>query len=53
LIKAQSHAEQIGETSFIAILDKLRIESKTTISRLETLKALVAELEREAFRPSA
>lgn len=53
LSKAHSLAEQIGETSFIAILDKLRIESMTTIPRLETLKTLVAELEREAAGTAA
>ena len=51
--KAHSLAEQIGETSFIAILDRLRIESMTTIPRLEILKTLVAELEREAARTAA
>jgi hypothetical protein len=51
--KAQSLAERIGETSFIAILDKLRIESMTTIPRLEALKTLVAELEREAAGTAA
>ena len=51
--KAHSLAEQIGETSFIAILDRLRIESMTTILRLETLKTLVAELEREAAGTAA
>jgi hypothetical protein len=51
--KVLSLAEQIGETSFIAILDRLRIESMTTIPRLEMLKALVAELEREAARSAA
>lgn len=51
--KAQSLAEQIGETSFIAILDKLRIESMTTIPKLEGLKTLVAELEQEAARTAA
>ena len=51
--KAHSLADQIGETSFIAILDKLRIESMTTIPRLEMLKTLVAELEREAARTAA
>jgi hypothetical protein len=51
--KAHSLAEQIGETSFIAILDKLRVESMTTIPRLELLKALVAELELEAARTAA
>jgi hypothetical protein len=51
--KAHSLAEQIGETSFIAILDRLRIESMTAIPRLEMLKTLVAELEREAARTAA
>jgi hypothetical protein len=51
--KAHSLAEQIGETSFIAILDKLRIESMTTIPRLEMLKTLVVELEQEAARTAA
>ena len=51
--KAHSLAQQIGETSFIAILDRLRIESMTTIPRLEMLKTLVAELEREAARTAA
>ena len=51
--KAHTLAEQIGETSFIAILDKLRIESMTAIPRLEMLKTLVAELEREAARTAA
>lgn len=51
--KVHSLAERIGETSFIAILDRLRIESMTTISRLELLKTLVAELEREAARTAA
>ena len=51
--KVHALAERIGETSFIAILDRLRIESMTTILRLELLKALVAELEREAARTAA
>jgi hypothetical protein len=51
--KAHSIADQIGEASFIAILDRLRIESMTTIPRLEMLKTLVAELEREAARTAA
>ena len=51
--KAHSLAEQISETSFIAILDRLRIESMTVIPRLEILKTLVAELEREAARTAA
>ncbi len=51
--KAHSLADQIGETSFIAILDRLRIESMTTIPRLENLKTLVTELEQEAARTAA
>jgi hypothetical protein len=51
--KAHSLSEQIGETAFIAVLDRLRLESLTTIPRLETLKSLVAELEREAARTAA
>ena len=51
--KAGSLAEQIGDTHFVAILDKLRIKSMTTIPRLETLKSLVDELEREAARLAA
>ena len=51
--KVHSLAERIGETSFIAILDRLRIESMTTIPRLELLKTLVTELEREAARTAA
>ncbi|MGA8740714.1 MAG: hypothetical protein WB561_05965, partial [Terracidiphilus sp.] len=51
--KAHSLAEQIGEASFIAILDRFRIESMTAIPRLEILKTLVAELEREAARTAA
>jgi len=51
--KVHALAERIGETSFIAILDRLRIESMTTIPRLELLKTLVAELEREAARTAA
>jgi len=51
--KANSLAEQIGEASFIAVMDKLRIDSMTTIQRLECLKTLVAELEEEAARSVA
>ena len=51
--KAHSIADQIGEASFIAILDRLRIESMTVIPRLEMLKTLVAELEHEAARTAA
>ena len=51
--KANSLAEQIGDTGFVSILDRLRIKSMTTIPRLETLKTLVVELEREAERVAA
>lgn len=51
--KAGTLAEQIGDTGFVAVLDKLRIKSMTTIPRLETLKSLVDELEREAARLAA
>jgi hypothetical protein len=51
--KANSLAEQIGESSFIAVLDRLRIDSMTTIPRLDALKTLVLELEREATRVAA
>jgi hypothetical protein len=51
--KAQTLADQIGETRFIAILDRLRLESMTTIPTLETLKTLVSELEREAATTAA
>ncbi len=51
--KANALAEQIGEASFIAIMDKLQIVSMTTIPGLESLKSLVAELEEEAARSIA
>jgi hypothetical protein len=51
--KASVLAEQIGHSVFVLILERLRIKSMTTISRLETLKNLVAELEREAARVAA
>jgi hypothetical protein len=51
--KANSLAEQIGEASFIAVMDRLQIESKATIPRLESLKLLVNELEHEAARSVA
>jgi hypothetical protein len=46
--KANRLAKQIGEALFIAVMAKLRIESMTTIPRLEFLKKLVTELEDEA-----
>jgi hypothetical protein len=51
--KASALAEQIGDAGFIAILDRLRIKSMTTIPRLDALKTLVTELEREAARLAA
>lgn len=51
--KANSLAEQIGEASFIAVMDKLRIESMMTIPKLESLKILVTKLEEEAARSVA
>ena len=51
--KAHSLADQIGEAPFIATLDRLRIESITTIPRLEALKTLVSELESLAGTPAA
>lgn len=51
--KASALAEQIGDTAFVAVLDRLRIKSMTSIPRLETLKSLVEELEGEAARCAA
>lgn len=42
--KVQSLAEEIGETAFITVMDRLRIESMTAIPRLETLKTSWASL---------
>lgn len=51
--KASSLGEQIGDATLIAIMDRLRIKSMTTIPTLESLKSLVTELEREAARLAA
>lgn len=51
--KANALAQQVGEAAFIAVMDKLRIDSMTTISRLECLKALVVELEQVAAQSVA
>jgi len=51
--KANSLAEQIGETPFIAVLDNLQIDSMATIPKLEALKQLVAELEQAAAARAA
>jgi hypothetical protein len=51
--RASSLAEQVGEATFVAVLDRLQIRSMTTIPKLESLKLLVAELEQEAARSVA
>jgi hypothetical protein len=51
--KAHSLAEQIGEGSFVAVMDRLQVQSMANISRLESLRTLVAELEVEAARSVA
>jgi len=51
--KAHTLAEQIGEGSFIAVMDRLQIQSMTDISTLESLRTLVTELEEEAARSVA
>lgn len=51
--KAHSLAEQIGDTQFVSVLDRLQIKSMTTVPRLETLRTLLDELEREAARSVA
>jgi hypothetical protein len=51
--KANSLAEEVGDTAFIAVLDRLQIRSMTTIRNLQVLKQLVAELEKLAGRQAA
>ena len=51
--KANSLAEEIGDTAFIAVLDRLQIRSMTTIRNLEALRQLVGELEKLASRQVA
>jgi len=51
--KANSLAEEIGDTPFISVLDRLQIRSMTTIRSLEALRQLVAELEKLAARQAA
>lgn len=51
--KAHSLADQIGDGSFIAVMDRLQIQSIADISTLESLKILVTELEEEAARSVA
>jgi hypothetical protein len=51
--KANSLADEIGDTPFISALDRLQIRSMTTIRNLEALRQLVAELEKLAGREAA
>ena len=44
--RANALANRVGDTTFIAVLDRLQIGSMTTIASLEVLKRLVFELER-------
>jgi hypothetical protein len=51
--RAHSLSEEIGDTKFVTVLDRLQIGSMTTIRNLETLRRLVEELERVAGRHAA
>ena len=51
--RAHSLADDVGETSFVAVLDQLQIGSMTTIRDIESLKKLVADLEELAARQAA
>lgn len=51
--RAHSLAEEVGDASFIAVMDQLQIGSVTTIRNLESLKKLVAALEDLAARQAA
>jgi hypothetical protein len=51
--KAHSLAEEIGDTQFVSVLERLRIRSMTTIRNLEALKLLVLELENLAAQHAA
>jgi hypothetical protein len=51
--KANSLADEIGDTPFILALDRLQIRSMTTIRNLEALRQLVAELEKLAGKQAA
>lgn len=46
-------AEKIGDTRFVEVLDRMQIGSTTMTPRLEMLKALAGELEREANQLAA
>lgn len=51
--KTHSLSESIGDTQFVAVLDRLCIASMTAIPNLEALRHLVSELEGLAGRPAA
>ena len=51
--KANSLAEELGDTAFISVLDQLQIRSMTTICNIEGLRQLVAELEKLTGRQAA
>jgi hypothetical protein len=51
--RAHSLSEEIGDTKFVTVLDRLQIGSMTTIRNLERLRRLVEELERVAGRQAA
>lgn len=51
--KAHSLAEEIGDTQFVSVLERLRIGSMTRIRNLEALKLLVLELENLAAQHAA
>ena len=51
--KAHALAEEVGDTTFVSVLDQLQIRSMATIRNLETLKKLVADLEMVAARQAA
>jgi len=51
--KAHSLSEEVGDTAFVAVMDRLQIGSMTTIRSLESLKTFVADLETLAARRAA
>jgi SpoVK/Ycf46/Vps4 family AAA+-type ATPase len=51
--KAHSLAEEVGDTLFVSVLDRLQIGSMTTIRNLEALKQLVEELDQLTVRQAA
>jgi hypothetical protein len=51
--RAHYLSDEVGDSRFIAVLDRLQIGSMTTIRNLEALKRLVEELEQVAGRQAA